>query len=68
MMGLEPTTFCMANGSWAREGLEGVVAKRLSSRYSPSVRGWVKIKNRNYWRYEIERESAISRPRRRMFV
>jgi hypothetical protein len=37
-------------------GLEGVVAKRRSSRYQPGERGWVKIKNRNYCRYEMERE------------
>jgi hypothetical protein len=31
-------------------------------------RGWIKVKNRDYWRYELERESAIKRPRQRMFV
>jgi hypothetical protein len=40
--------------------LEGVVAKRRGSRHLPGERGWVKIKNRNYWRYEMERESAIT--------
>jgi bifunctional non-homologous end joining protein LigD len=48
--------------------LEGVVAKRRSSRYRPGERGWVKIKNREYWRYEIERESAINMKRVRQFV
>jgi bifunctional non-homologous end joining protein LigD len=49
--------------------LEGVVAKRLSGRYTPGFRGsWIKIKNRDYWRYEIERESAINKRRERMFV
>jgi bifunctional non-homologous end joining protein LigD len=45
--------------------LEGVVAKRRSGRYPPGERGWVKTKNRAYWRYELERESAINsrRPR-----
>jgi ATP-dependent DNA ligase len=44
--------------------LEGVVVKRRSGRYLSGERGSVKIKNRNYWRYELERESAIlSRPR-----
>jgi ATP-dependent DNA ligase len=38
--------------------LESVVAKRRNGRYRPGERGWVKIKNRDYWRYEIERESA----------
>lgn len=39
--------------------LEGVVAKRRSGRYVPGGRGWIKVKNREYWRYEMERESAI---------
>jgi bifunctional non-homologous end joining protein LigD len=38
---------------------EGVVAKRVDGRYRPGQRGWVKIKNRDYWRYEIERESNL---------
>jgi ATP-dependent DNA ligase len=46
--------------------LEGVVAKRRG-RYPPGgERG--RVKNRNYWRYEMERESAISRRRERVFV
>jgi hypothetical protein len=41
-------------------GLEGVVAKRLGSRYRPGERGWVKTKNREtWWRYELERDGAI---------
>src|SRR3954463_14968614 len=41
-------------------GLEGVVAKRLGSRYLPGERGWVKTKNREtWWRYEFERDGAI---------
>lgn len=48
--------------------LEGIVAKRVDSRYMPGYGGWTKIKNRSYWRYEMERESAINRPRQRMFV
>jgi bifunctional non-homologous end joining protein LigD len=44
-------------------GLEGVVAKRLRGRYRPGERGWVKVKNRAYWRYELEREAAMRRPR-----
>jgi len=35
-------------------GLEGVVAKRLRSPYRPGERGWVKTKNRSYWRYPLE--------------
>ena len=49
-------------------GLEGVVAKRRSSRYLPGERGWIKTKNRNYWRYELERESAINKRRKRVFM
>jgi len=40
-------------------GLEGVVAKRLRDPYRPDERGWLKIKNRAYWRWELEREAAI---------
>jgi hypothetical protein len=25
-------------------------------------RGWVKTKNRSYWRYEMERESGLNKP------
>jgi len=45
-------------------GLEGVVAKRLTSRYGPNRRGWIKTKNPNYWRLDLERE-AMSRKRER---
>jgi hypothetical protein len=31
-------------------------------------RGWVKVKNRAYWRYEMERESAIHARRVRQFI
>ena len=48
--------------------LEGVVAKRVDGVYRPRERGWIKIKNRNYWRYELERESAINKRRPRIFV
>ena len=37
-------------------GLEGVVAKRLTQRYRPGERGWIKVKNRAYWRYPLEHE------------
>jgi len=40
-------------------GLEGVVAKPLSSRYRPGERAWLKVKNRDYWRYPLEREAAM---------
>lgn len=45
-------------------GLEGVVAKRLTSRYGSRVRGWIKTKNPTYWRLELERE-AMQRSRER---
>jgi bifunctional non-homologous end joining protein LigD len=48
--------------------LEGVVAKRRSGRYVPGGRGWVKTKNRDYWRYEMEREGAFKARRERQFV
>jgi bifunctional non-homologous end joining protein LigD len=48
--------------------LEGVVAKRLNESYRPAERGWVKTKNPAYWRYELERENAISVRRVRQFV
>jgi bifunctional non-homologous end joining protein LigD len=48
--------------------LEGVVAKRRTSRYGPGERGWIKTKNRSYWRYDMERESAMNHRRARQFV
>ena len=39
-------------------GLEGVVAKKLRSPYRPGERGWIKIKNRAYWRYPEEVAAA----------
>ena len=48
-----------------KHGLEGVVAKRVSSHYGANRRGWIKTKNPNYWRLDIEREAmARSRERR----
>jgi ATP-dependent DNA ligase len=40
-------------------GLEGVVAKSLRASYKPGERGWLKIKNRAYWRYPLEVEAAM---------
>jgi ATP-dependent DNA ligase len=51
-----------------RKWLEGVVAKRRSGRYVSGERGWVKTKNREYWRYEMERESAIKSRAKRVFI
>jgi bifunctional non-homologous end joining protein LigD len=44
--------------------LEGIVAKRLGSTYRAGERGWVKVKNRDYWRYPLEFEVAINRSSR----
>jgi len=46
-------------------GLEGVVAKKRSSRYRPGDRGWIKVKNRNYWRRDSEREAVQRSAERR---
>ncbi len=49
-------------------GLEGVIAKRRSAPYRPGERGWIKVKNRGYWRFGQEIESlrkSIERRRHR---
>jgi ATP dependent DNA ligase domain len=48
--------------------LEGLVAKRRSGRYVPGGRAWIKTKNQEYWRYEMECEGAIKINRERQFV
>jgi bifunctional non-homologous end joining protein LigD len=45
-------------------GLEGVVAKRLLSRYGANQRRWIKTKDPSYWRRDAERE-AMERSRER---
>lgn len=45
-------------------GLEGIVAKHSGSFYRPGQRGWVKVKNRGYWRRDAELE-AMQRSRQR---
>jgi hypothetical protein len=45
------------------QGLEGVVAKRATSIYRPGFRGWVKIKNRDYWRLEVRHMIGRARSR-----
>jgi len=47
-----------------RLGFEGVVAKSHASLYRPNDRGWVKVKNPNYWRRDAELE-AMQRARKR---
>lgn len=66
-----PETFDDGETLWetvCEHELEGVVAKQRNSRYRSAYRGWVKVKNREYWRYELERESAINSRRERVFV
>ena len=46
-------------------GLEGVVAKKRSSRYRPGDRGWIKVKNPSYWRRGSEREAMQRSAERR---
>ena len=46
-------------------GLEGVIAKKRSSRYRPGDRGWIKVKNRNYWRRDSELEAMQRSAERR---
>ena len=55
-------------GAVCEQELEGVVAKRRSGRYLPGERGWIKTKNRDYWRYELEREGAFKVRREWQFV
>ena len=57
-----PEAFDAGQALWAavcEHDLEGVVCKRLRQPYLCGERAWVKVKNRNYWRYELEREAAI---------
>jgi bifunctional non-homologous end joining protein LigD len=58
-------TFEDGNGLFravCEQGLEGVVAKRRTSRYGSGRRGWIKTKNPNYWRLDLQRE-AMARSR-----
>ena len=48
-------------------GLEGIVAKRRDGLYRPAHRGWVKVKNPDYWRRESEL-AAVTRSLRRRVV
>jgi bifunctional non-homologous end joining protein LigD len=50
------------------QGLEGVVAKRQCSLYRAGERGWIKVKNREYWRFGQERELARARPRQKLTI
>ena len=66
-----PETFDDGEALWeavCAHELEGVVAKPRRSRYMPGERLWIKTKNRDYWRYEMEREGAMKHRRERQFV
>ena len=47
--------------SMCRLGMEGVIAKPSGGAYRPGYRGWIKIKNRSYWRYEEASDRARAR-------
>jgi bifunctional non-homologous end joining protein LigD len=67
-----PAAFDDGEALWAavcEHELEGVVAKRRTGRYVTGRNSsWVKTKNRDYWRWEMEREGALQRRRERQFV
>jgi bifunctional non-homologous end joining protein LigD len=57
-----PEAFDDGEALWAavcEHELEGIVCKRSHEPYLCGVRTWVKVKNRDYWRYELERDGAI---------
>jgi hypothetical protein len=69
--GRTPGAFDDGHALWeavCEHELEGVVAKRRSGRYLFGERGWIKTKNRDYWRYEMEHEGALKHRRERQFV
>jgi bifunctional non-homologous end joining protein LigD len=41
-----------------QQGLEGIVAKPRDGTYRPGHPGWLKVKNRSYWRFGQELERA----------
>jgi hypothetical protein len=45
----------------AGEVEDRVELDRVRSPAGDVVRAWVKVKNRSYWRYELEREGAFRR-------
>ena len=49
-------------------GYEGVIAKNQASTYRPGERGWVKVKNPDYWRREAELEAMQKSAERRTRV
>jgi len=66
-----PETFDDGPSLWeavCEHELEGVVAKRPHEPYLCGERAWLKVKNRSYWRYELEREGAFRRRQRAVLV
>jgi bifunctional non-homologous end joining protein LigD len=64
-------TFDDGHALWTavcEHGLEGVVAKKLTGLYRRGERGWIKLKNPNYWRREAEREAIARKHERRTRV
>jgi hypothetical protein len=55
---------CARFDAVCRDGLEGIVAKRLRDPYKPGERAWVKIKNPDYWRRASDRVDSEERFRR----
>jgi bifunctional non-homologous end joining protein LigD len=57
-------SFADGNALWQvveEQELEGLVAKPLGGVYKPGERGWLKVKNKAYWKYAIEREGMVER-------
>jgi bifunctional non-homologous end joining protein LigD len=44
-----------------QQELEGLVAKPLVGIYKPGERGWLKVKNKSYWKFALEREAMAER-------
>ena len=66
-----PETFDDGAALWSavcEHELEGLVAKRLNEPYRGGERSWVKVKNGNYWRWELEREGALRTRRERATI
>jgi bifunctional non-homologous end joining protein LigD len=51
-----------------QQGLEGIVAKRRDGHYRPGERDWIKVKNRDYWRFGQELELAQRRRSQRLTI
>jgi bifunctional non-homologous end joining protein LigD len=43
------------------QDLEGLVAKPLGGTYKPNERGWLKVKNKAYWKYAVEPDAVLER-------